>query len=314
MSAKWWKTRRSETPARRATAFAVGSVSPARSNSIRASATLRRVRCPRATRPSRAGSSSATSAARSSGAVRDRVGWRRRASASPRPPAAAEEPAVTPIPFLSEGRIQRALETCAPWRRAGSTRFCSSRGCSAVSQRTTTLRTAGTTCPASSVTVDVAQRAASAARWVMTRTLRSPAAASTPPSSSSARAGSSPLVGSSSTRTGPGASRARATARRRRSPPDRATPSSPTGVSSPSGSAATQAVEAGRAQRVGDLRLGGVGPAEDEVGPHRAGEHLRPLVGQRAGGRARRPGAAPPRRCRRATACRPRAASSAGAR
>ena len=68
MSAKWWKTRRSETPARRATVFAVGSVSPARSSSMRASATLRRVRWPRATRPSRAGSSSATSAARSSGA------------------------------------------------------------------------------------------------------------------------------------------------------------------------------------------------------------------------------------------------------
>ena len=60
-------------------------------------------------------------------------------------------------------------------------------------------------------------------------------------------------MGSSSTRTGPGASRARATARRRRSPPDRATPSSPTGVSSPWGSAATQVVEAGGAQRVGDL-------------------------------------------------------------
>ncbi len=37
-------------------------------------------------------------------------------------------------------------------------------------------------------------------------------------------------------------------------------------------------------QRVGDRLVGGVGPAEDEVGPHRAGEQLRPLVGERAGG------------------------------
>ena len=51
----------------------------------------------------------------------------------------------------------------------------------------------------------------------------------------------------------------------------------------PVGQGGHPGLEASRAQRVGDLRLGGVGPAEDEVGPHRAGKHLRPLVGQRAG-------------------------------
>ena len=127
---------------------------------------------------------------------------------------------------------------------------------------------------------------------------------STPSMSSSARPGSRPLVGSSSTRTGPGASRARATARRRRSPPDRATPSSPTGVSSPWGSAATQASRRAARSASAISVLGGVGPAEGEVGPHRAGEQLRPLVGQRAGGRGRRPGAGAPRPCRRARACR----------
>ena len=128
------------------------------------------------------------------------------------------------------------------------------------------------------------QRAASAARCVITSTLRSPAAASTPSMSSSASPGSSPLVGSSRISTGPGARRARATASRRRSPPDSATPSSPTGVSSPSGSVATQRVEPGGPQRGGDLVLAGVGPGQREVGAHGAREQLGPLVRQRAGG------------------------------
>ena len=57
MSVKWWNTRRSETPACSAIDLAVGSGSPSRSSWHRASATLRRVRWPRATRPSLAGSS-----------------------------------------------------------------------------------------------------------------------------------------------------------------------------------------------------------------------------------------------------------------
>ena len=132
--------------------------------------------------------------------------------------------------------------------------------------------------------------------------------------SSSARAGSSPLVGSSSTSTGPGANRARATASRRRSPPDRVTPSSPTGVSSPWGSAATQASRRAARSAPAISSSSAPGRPSSEVGPHRAGEELCPLVGQRTGGA--RIGLAQPlaRRCRRARACRPRAASSAGAR
>ena len=135
--------------------------------------------------------------------------------------------------------MQRPLETCAPVAER-STDFSSGAFPGPVGGAESLRIGAGTTRPASRVTT-TSHSAASAARWVMTSTLRSPAAARTPTISSSARAGSRPLVGSSSTRTGPGASSARATARRRRSPPDRATPSSPTGVSSPSGRAAIQA-------------------------------------------------------------------------
>ena len=51
-SSKWWNTSRSDTPARSAMRRAVGWGSPSSSRPIRASARARRVRSPRATRPS----------------------------------------------------------------------------------------------------------------------------------------------------------------------------------------------------------------------------------------------------------------------
>ena len=107
------------------------------------------------------------------------------------------------------------------------------------------------------------------------------------PRARSASAGSSPLVGSSSTRSGPGARRARATARRRRSPPERATPSSPTGVSSPAGQRGTQASSRAARKRGGDLLVGGVGAAQGQVGPHAC---------RRTSGPAGRPGRTRPGR------------------
>ena len=100
MSAKWWNTSRSDTPARAATALAVGSGSPAERRATRASATLRRVRRPRARRPSVASSpaSAATSrSTRSSSCLRGSGSARSRPPKprSPAPPAASEEPGVT---------------------------------------------------------------------------------------------------------------------------------------------------------------------------------------------------------------------------
>ncbi len=65
MSAKWWNTSRSDTPARAATALAVGSGSPERRSATSASATLRRVRRPRARRPSVASSPASAATSRS---------------------------------------------------------------------------------------------------------------------------------------------------------------------------------------------------------------------------------------------------------
>ncbi len=117
MSAKWWNTSRNDTPARAATALAVGSGSPARRRATSASATLRRVRRPRARRPSVASSpaSAATSrSTRSSSCLRGSGSARSRPPKprSPAPPAASEEPGVTDHTFLS------VWESNARWKLA----------------------------------------------------------------------------------------------------------------------------------------------------------------------------------------------------
>ena len=131
--------------------------------------------------------------------------------------------------------------------------------------------------------------------------LAAAAAARTPSSTSSASAGSSPLVGSSSTRTGPGRQQGAGHGQ-----PSAFAAGQGDAVLAhrrlePVGECGHPGRQAGRPQRVGDLLVGGVGPAEDEVGPHRAGEELRPLVGQRAGGADVGLAQLARRRCRRAT-------------
>ena len=118
MSAKWWNTSRNDTPARAATALAVGSGSPARRRAMSASATLRRVRRPRARRPSVSSSpaSAATSrSTRSSSCLRGSGSARSRPPKprSPVPPTASEEPGVTGSHLPFSLGIQRQVESCA---------------------------------------------------------------------------------------------------------------------------------------------------------------------------------------------------------
>ena len=160
----------------------------------------------------------------------------------------------------------------------------------------------------------LSHRAASPARWVISSTLRSPAAASTPSTTWSARPGRARSSARRGSRSAPGrgapappradGARPPTRSRRLRRPACRG----PSGAWPPSRTAGRP-----RARRRSRLSVAS-GRPEGQVGAHGAGEQLGPLVGQGAGRphvRLRQPRHVDARRAR---ACPTRAASSAATR
>ena len=263
------------------------------------------------------------SAARSRWAAREP----RRPSRLPASPAPAEEPPFTPFTFLSVGRIQREVETCEIRAvRPGPSGVAGAAGVAGVaevaevcgggllSQRTDNNQAGGgTTCPASSVTVS-SQRAASWARCVMTRTLRPPAAVQHTPEHLVGQRGVEPAGGFVEHQDGPGRQQG-------------------------AGHGQSSTLAAGHGDAVlAHRRLEALGERGHPVRSRWAAANASAISWSLASGRPRtrldrtvpakscarwsastqaaRASAwrSAPRRCRRATRCRPRAARSAGAR
>ena len=125
---------------------------------------------------------------------------------------------------------------------------------------------------------------ASATRWVITSTLRSPAAASTPSSIFLGQLLIEPAGGfveddhGAWCEQGAGDREASALAARERDPV------LAHGCVEPRRQRGNPRVEASGPQRAGNLLLVGIGMREQQIGAHRAGEHLGSLVGQCTGG------------------------------